>query len=352
MIVCYFGIYRLEAIRDRLFLEGLKKLDVEVVECVSLSNGVWKFVELFTKLLALKNNYDILWVGYSSGVVVPVARLVSNKTIVYNALNSLYESVILDQERHSRISLTAIRIWLSDFLAFHLADIVLVETEEQKEFISSFFWVKSSKLKVVFTGADEKVFYPDSNIRKLEKFTVVFRGWLVNATGAEYILEAAKMLRDIGKNIDIIIIGRGQRQNDIKNVIEEDNLTNVKLIMNFLSPDRLRETILSCHVMLGQFGPHARMDRTIQYKTFEAMALGMPYITRESKSNRELLQDRVNCLFVKAGDARDLVDKILELETNQQLRQSLSRGARKLFESRLGYNVAGRIIHEIIVGAI
>lgn len=100
--------------------------------------------------------------------------------------------------------------------------------------------------------------------------------------------------------------------------------------------------------MLGQFSFHSRLDRTIQCKTFEAMALGMPYITRDSLSNRELLTDRENCLFVKAGSASDIADKILELRDSEDLRGKISRGARALYESRLTPDILGRQISSIL----
>ncbi len=349
MKICYFGIYKpTSAPRDKVYIEGLMKQGVEFIECVDSAPSFWKFINLFKKHWQIRNDYDVMWVGYLSAIVAPLAKIISRKKVVFNALNSMYESIILDQERYSQFSPKAVLIWCADFIAFQMSDIILVESEQQKEFISKMFMVRKSKLSVIFTGADESIFHPDSRVKKLEKFTVVFRGWLVNATGAEYVLEAARILKEKGEDVDFIIIGRGQRQNDIKKTIEDGGLSNVKLIMEFLSPDKLRETMLSCHAMLGQFSPHMRMDRTIQYKTFEAMALGMPYITRDSLSNRELLTDRLNCLFVKPGDPADIADKILELRDNEKLRTELSAGARALYESKLTPSILGAKVLDIL----
>ncbi len=336
MKVLYFGIYEPNnAPRDKVYLEGLKNLGVDMQTCVDSSSGISKFINLYKKHLAFKDSYDVLWVGYLSAIAVPLARIISRKPIIFNALNSMYESIVLDQERYARYSPRALAIWLADFLAFQLSDAILVETEEQRNFISRVFKVRKSKMFVVFTGSDDSVFHLDLTVKKLERFTAVFRGWFVNATGAEYVLEAAKILKDRGEQVDFVMIGRGQRQNEIKKFIDENHLDNVKLIMEYLPTDKLREIMLSAHVMLGQFSPHLRMDRTIQYKTFEAMALGMPYVTRDSLSNRELLTDRENCLFVRPGDPADLAEKILELRSNSALRDKLGMNARSLYESHL-----------------
>lgn len=69
------------------------------------------------------------------------------------------------------------------------------------------------------------------------------------------------------------------------------------------------------------------MERTIQHKTIEAMALGLPYITRDTTSNRELLSDGENCLFVPAGDPQAIAKAILLLKNDKALRTKLSDGA-------------------------
>ena len=349
MRICYFGIYGpSSAPRDKVYVEGLKMLGVEFLECVDSLRSFWKFWALFKKHRSIRNDYDIMWVGYLSGTATPLAKLISKKKVIFNALNSMYESNVLDQKRYGRFSPKAIAFWCADFLAFHMSDVILVESEQQKEFLSKMFWINKSKLYVVFSSIDGEIFHPNTAVNKKKKFTVIFRGWFANATGAEYILEAAKILKRKMVDIDIIMIGRGQRQNEIKKTILDDNLSNVQLIMDFLPPKKLRDTMLSAHVMLGQFSPHSRMDRTIQYKTLEAMALGMPYITRDSMSNRELLTEGVNCIFARADDPQDIVDKILELKNNESLRKKISAGARDLYEAKLTPAVLGRQVMDIL----
>ena len=73
--ICYFGIYQPTAPRDKIYLEGIKKLGAEVILCVDNSPGLLKFFHLAKKLQAQKNQYDILWVGYLSTMVVPLAWL-------------------------------------------------------------------------------------------------------------------------------------------------------------------------------------------------------------------------------------------------------------------------------------
>ncbi len=347
MIICYFGIYKPTAPRDKIYLGGLKSYGVRVIECVDSSPSFLKFWRLAKKHWPIRKDYDVMMVGYLSTMAAPLAKLISRKKIIFNALGSWYETAILDREMHSKYSLTAQVIWLFDFLAFHLVDIVLVESNEQKKYIAKKFKVNDSKLRIMYTGADEEVFFPDSKGKKSDTFTVVFRGLFLPATGVEYVIEAAKVLKN--QDINFIIIGWGQLLDEVKGMIHSSDLGNVKLIDYFLSPDELRKTMFGAHVMLGQFAAHERMGRTIQNKTFEAMALGMPYITRDSASNRELLEDRKNCLFVKPDDPNDLAKKILELKNNPALRENIASEARKLYEEKLTSKILGKQLFDILV---
>jgi glycosyltransferase involved in cell wall biosynthesis len=349
--ICYLGIYPPTAPRDRVYFDGLKKEGIQIIECVDNSAGLAKFWKLWKKLRAMENQYDILWVGYLSGMLVPLAWLATRKKILWNALGSWYESTVLDRGSHSRFSLIALCIWCADFLSFRLADAVLVESESQKRFLIRNFFVPASRLHVTFTGAIEEVFHPDPSIEKNKRFTVVFRGMFLPATGVEYVIEAAKILRQ--EEIDFVIIGWGQPlQGKIEQRIREENLSNIKLISVFLDPETLRKTMLQAHVMLGQFGAHARLERTIQNKTVEAMALGMPYITRDSKSNRELLTPNENCIFVPPADPQMIMQAILNLREDITLQQKLARNARFLYEKRLKDVVLGRQVLAVIQNSL
>ncbi|MSU54994.1 MAG: glycosyltransferase [Candidatus Taylorbacteria bacterium] len=348
--ICYFGFYRPTAPRDKVYFDGLKERGYKVIECVDNSPGLLKFFRLAKKLRSLKGEYDFLWAGYLSGRVVSVAWLFSQKKIFWNVLNSQYERVILDRGMHSKFSLRAWIFWWIDFFSFHLSDVSLVETESQKGYLVKEFKINPKKLVVVFTGADPDVFYPDPEVAKRENFTVMFRGMFLPETGVEYILEAAKLLQK--ESIDFVVMGWGASLLKIESLLKSYNLPRVTLKTEFLPPKVLRELILSCHVMLGQFGNHPHLDHTIQNKTFEALALGMPYITRDSRSNRELLVDGENCVFVPPADPHSIANAILDLKNREDFRNKIGLSARTTYCEKASPEVLAEQIVEIIQSAV
>lgn len=329
---CYFGIYAPIWARDTVLLRGLEERGDKIIFITDLSPGWRKYFRLIAYFRRSKQSYDYLLVGYLSNIIVPLARILSSKPVIFNAGNSMYEGAVLDRGHYSWFKKERY-LWLVDFLAFHAAHLVVVETEAQKRFISKLFWLQPKKLLVLPIGIDDAAFHPDQSVAKRDKFTVLFRGWFVPATGVEYVLQAAARLKN--EDVNFLLIGRGPLTARVKEMVQGLGLEKVEVITEFLAEERLRRLMLSCQLMLGQFSGHPRLERTIQNKTFEALALGLPLITQDSKSNRELLTDGVNCLFVKPADAGDLAEKILKLKNDRDLCERLSQNGRKTYETRL-----------------
>lgn len=325
-IICYFGIYPPTIARNAVLMSGLREHGVEIIECIDQSSGLRKFIRLFQKHWRVRSAYDVVVVGYLSNLVVPLARIISGKPIVYNACNAMYEATVLDRGL-PQWSLKALYYWCIDYLSFVCAHHILVESDAQKSFLARTFHIAEHKFIRIWTGADQAVFHPDERIQKRSQFTVVFRGAFLPATGVEYILQAARLLEHTP--IHFLILGRGHSLEAIQR--EAATCKNVKLITRFLPDAELRELLLSSHVVLGQFSNHPRLDRTIQNKTFEALALGMPYITRDSISNRELLRDGQNCLFVQPADPADLAARIQLLFEHPSHATALATQARETY---------------------
>lgn len=330
--ILYIGLYQPTAPRDKIYLDGLKERGVAVSVLVVNDRGLKKFWRLNKEGRSAAKQSDLVWVGYASGLLVPLARLLSGKKVVWNALNSMYETYVEDRQRYRAFSPMAVALWFADFLAFHCASLSLVESESQKKYIQRRYFVAAKKIAVIYTGTDSKVFYPDSAVVKKPIFTAVFRGMFLPATGIKTVIKAAALMKN--EAVDFVISGWGDEEVWVKSEIARLSLSRVRLNTVFMEPDALRRMILSSHVMLGQFSLNPRLDRTIQHKTFEALALGMPYVTRDSISNREILSDGENCIFISPNNPGELAETIKRLKNDALLCEKLSKGARLLYEQR------------------
>jgi len=338
--ICYFGAYNPELARNEVYLRGLRQNNVEVIECSDSSPGISKYFKLFVKHWKIRKKYDVMIVGYAGHFLVPFARLISSKPIVFNAMTSLYEANIVSRGKHAPCSIFAWRIWLIDWLAFMLSDLVLVETNKQKDYLVKKFRIKHKKFVRLYTGANDAIFYPEEKTEKSGKFTVLFRGRLLPEAGVRYILETAKILKD--EDIKFLILGFGLLEKEIKKQIKDLDLENLELISGRLTIEELREKMLSANIGIGQIENHERLKRTVPYKAFEYLAIKLPYINGNGEGIKELLRDRENCLLVNLADPKDLAEKIIELKNNPELGKKIAENGYKLYQEKLTPAVLGK----------
>jgi glycosyltransferase involved in cell wall biosynthesis len=159
--------------------------------------------------------------------------------------------------------------------------------------------------------------------------------------GVEYAVAAAKEAKKRGEAIDFLILGRGPLGPSIKREIEDNGLDNVVVDEAFFAEGDLRRLMLSCHVSLGQLSDHERTWRTIPHKIFETIALGMPLLTARTKSQEEFLCDGSDCLFFKGADVSQLVDKLVLLREDIELRNKIARGGYTLYKERFTRETIG-----------
>ena len=352
MRVCYFGKFDPNYARNRVFIQGLKKNGVEVIECNSDRRGLFSVSwDLIKKHRQLKDQYDVMVVGFLGHTPAILASFITKKPIAFNALISLYDSTVFDRKNVSPRSWRALYYWLLDKLSCQLVDLVILDTATHIDYFVRTFRLPTDKFQRVFVGSDEETFFPFPAPPAGDKFLVNFHGTFIPLHGAEYIVEAAHLLKK--ENIHFNLIGRGQTYKEIQQLIVNRQLSNVSLIdyLGYLdSPpfQKLKKYLAEADICLGIFGNTQKASNVIPNKVFEILAMGKPLLTGDSPASREILTDRVNVLFCKMADSADLAEKILELKNNQGLREKIALNGYNLFQSQLRSDIIGKQLKEIL----
>jgi len=260
-------------------------------------------------------------------------RLISRKPIIYNALCSLYERRIVSRGLVSRFSPKAFWYWFVDWFAVRCADMVMLETDHQIAYFKKLFGGNLKKYFRAWTGVDDTKFPYDPEYPKHNEFTVLFRGALMPEAGAEYIVQAAKLLEDIP--VRILMLSNGLLASKIKALIQDLRPKNLTWIQEFLPDAELLKTMREAHVSLGQLSDHDRLTRTIPHKAYESLALGLPYLTAANPAILELLTPSETCLICKPADAESLALQIRWAYEHQQELKEIGRRGRELYASEL-----------------
>ncbi len=345
--ICFFGIFDEDYSRTKVLARGFEQCGWEVVFCrvdPRTHYGWFKYVMLYRKGRRLSpQQFDYVLVCFPGrALVVLVARLLFGRRILFDAFVSMYDSNVFDRALYPAHSVRALRDWLLDWSACHLAWQVLLDTNEHIKYFVSTFGVARAKCIRVWVGADEKVFYPQDT-PELTVFTVHFHGTYIPLQGVQYIIEAAQFLTE--EPIHFRIVGNGQESKKIRDKASELGLTNIEFV-DSVPLAQLPQYIASASVCLGIFGDTQKTARVVPNKVFECVAMGKPVITADTAATRELFgNSNPPVMLVPRADSAALAEALRALARDPARRRQLGRDASAFFKAHLG---AKTIVAELL----
>lgn len=318
--------------RDLIYLKAIEKKGHRLKIITDHSSGLTKIFKI-AKELEKTEGQDVVWIGYTSAILVLLVYCLRKEKIFFNAFSSFYEGMILSRKVGRVFSLKSLKYWFLDFISFQLSSLIAVETNHQKDFIAKKFFISKKKFIRVWTGADDEFFFADKNVKKEEKFTVIFRGGFLPEAGVTVFVEAINKLKH-RPDIKFRIIGYGLEEEKIRKMIRQYDL-EVELITVRKTMDELRQLMQPCHLSLGQLANHDRLKRTIPHKAFETLAINLPYLTARTEGILELLEEDKTCFCFEPGNSDDLVKKILFLKDNPALLNTVRENGYEFYQQNL-----------------
>ncbi|MDP3792323.1 MAG: glycosyltransferase [bacterium] len=345
--IIYLTCTRPDYSLNSVLIKGLRENGVEVVEFHIKDRGMSGFVKALSFYRDNFKNADAIIVGYNSQILIPLLRLFCRKKIIYNAILSEYERMIISRELTPRFSIKAFYYWLIDFIAVHLADLTTIESNHQLNFFNRIFKVSKKKLYRRFIGVDEDKFFYDPAVSKYDTFTVVFRGALQPEAGAEYVVQAAKILER--ENIKFIMLSGGLLLDKINKLVEELKPVNLEFRSDLLPIEELRTVMQKCHLSLGQLSNHPRLERTIPHKIYESLTMRLPYLTASNAGILELLTAGETCITCGSADAQSVAEKILWAKNNPQELERIARNGYQLYQDKLKSHILAKNLLEVVI---
>lgn len=156
--------------------------------------------------------------------------------------------------------------------------------------------------------------------------------------GHEVVIKAASVLAQDGIRPHFLLIGKGRREERIRELIRGEGLEDQVTLVGFVSdlPRAMAALDVALYVPLESDG----MSRVV----FECLALGRPLIASRVGVVPEILVDGRDALLVPAGDPELLAAAIKRLVADPVLRTSLGLAARRLVLVRYsGARAAARL---------
>src|SRR3989338_5231510 len=115
--VFYASFSHLDYSVNAVYLNGLEQNGVTIHKLWLNKRKRGEYARMLKEYWRNRRGLDLIMIGYDSPQLVILARLISRKKIVYNALCSAYERFIVSRAVAGRFSLKSFYYWLAHFFA-------------------------------------------------------------------------------------------------------------------------------------------------------------------------------------------------------------------------------------------
>jgi glycosyltransferase involved in cell wall biosynthesis len=335
--VAFFGAFDPGYPRTAVLEEGLRERGVETVRIgvPPRTRAIARELRLVARWASRARGLRALIVPSFGHRDVPLASLLGRQSgvpVLFDPLVSRWDTQVMDLGRVRRGSLAESRLRLSDRSALRLADLVLCDTWEQGDFYSTRYGVPRRRLARIPVGADGDTFRaggartPRPGAGPAE---IVYVGGYLPLHGMEAILDAATLLEDHhGTRLArFTLIGSGMMRPYVEREVAARGLATVRLLPRIPYAEAIRR-MAEADIALGVFGTTEKAGRVVPHKVWQAMALGLPVVTRRSAAISEFFRDGSQLRCVPAGDGASLARVLEELAADADARARLGAAGR------------------------
>lgn len=185
---------------------------------------------------------------------------------------------------------------------------------------------------------------PRPEIKRGKKHMVGYLGVIGQQEGIEYLLEAARYLRDEKGRDDIFwgIVGGGPHLDALRRKSEEMGLQDIVEFTGRVSDEVMLDYLNTADVCVNPDEYNAMNDKSTMNKVLEYMALGKPIVQFDLTEGRYSAQEA--SLYAERNNARDLADKISLLLDDPARRAEMSSIGRDRILNQLSWDHTSRAL--------
>ncbi|MBI2106986.1 glycosyltransferase family 4 protein [Candidatus Woesearchaeota archaeon] len=221
---------------------------------------------------------------------------------------------------------------------------VFTVSEAFRKAIMGFSEKKKEDIIVVHEGADIEVFRPGEKDKEIsirynlkDKLVITFVGGIEKHDNLDMVVETAKSLCEVHKNVIFLIVGDGKYLPTVKELVKSYNLEEFFVFTGWI-PFRIINTYLSVSDIAILVYSNTMITRYVgTTKLYEYLACGIPVVSHDLLGTREVLGNNEYGLLFTCDDKEMFTEKLKKLIEDPELRKELGKKARELVVEK--YNV-------------
>lgn len=188
-----------------------------------------------------------------------------------------------------------------------------------------------SKIDEFYPRAKSKAYIERLGLNEYT-FKIIHFGALGIANGVESIIESAKLLKN-DDSVEFIFLGGGATEKNLKKIVENYQLSNVKFLGKFSMKDT-SEIVNLCDISIVSFKDLPILYTNSPNKLFDSLSAGKPIIVNSAGWTKELVETHSCGYYVNPNIPKELVEKIKYLQSNQNQLHCMGLNSRWLAENR------------------
>ena len=221
--------------------------------------------------------------------------------------------------------------------------------ESYKQIAISRGGMKEDKVFVLRSGPKLerlKITPAKSEIKRGRRFMVGYVGVIGQQEGIEYLLKAAKYIKEELHRDDIFwgVVGGGPHLEALRKQSHEMGLDDILEFTGRVSDEVLLDYLNTADVCVNSDEYNAMNDKSTMNKILEYMALGKPIVQFDLTEGRFSAQEA--SLYAEPNNAIDMADKIIQLLDNPAKRKEMSEYGRQRIVNELSWEHTSRALLE------
>jgi glycosyltransferase involved in cell wall biosynthesis len=226
-------------------------------------------------------------------------------------------------------------------------DMAFVTNESYKKIAIERGKMEPDKVFVLRSGPNLerlKIQPPKPEIKRGKRFMVGYLGVIGQQEGINYLLEAAKYLKEVKGRSDIFfgIVGGGPHLEALKKEAAQMNLDDIVEFTGRVPDDIMLDYLNTSDICVNPDEYNQMNDKSTMNKVLEYMALGKPVVQFNLFEGKYSAQEA--SLYAKVNDSNDLAEKMLELLDNEGKRKYMSEYGRERIINQLSWDHTSRAL--------
>lgn len=273
--------------------------------------------ELFVVLKNIKP--DIVHTHlYALKYVIPACKILGIKKIVHTIHNvAEKESSKLDQK--------------INFFLFNFLNVIPISlSAEIQRTVINRYKLNKAKIPIIYNGIDISIYQKKEIYETPNKLKLIHIGRFSMQKNHELLIEAFKIAHSNDKNIELVLIGKGELEDVIKQKVNDYNLQDSIFFLGI--KENINECLYNSDVFILTSN-YEGMPMTI----IEAMATGLPIISTKVGGVPTMIKNKEEGLLTDL-DANDIAKAIIRM-MNDKLRKQMGNKARYTAEKRFSSKI-------------